>query len=85
MTTLQKIAKQIVARVHAVYGDNPKATSSKKFQEEVFNYWMGAMLALQAIDHPNTEHVQRVVAMVISVRGWSETLIIANRPVKTEA
>lgn len=50
-----------------------------------FEAWCGAWLALREARAPSTEHVGQVVAWVISVRGYRETLRIADSALEQTA
>ena len=50
----------------------------KKRDEKAIEFLVGAATALQAINHPEANHVTNCVAMIICVRGYMEVKRIAE-------
>jgi hypothetical protein len=75
MNMIEKIALQITERGEAL-GWKP---GTKNADNANFECWAGAATALELAGHPDAEHVRRVVALIVAVRGYTETRVIAEK------
>ena len=73
MNMLQQLCTKFVERSEAL------GLKGKKREDACFEFMCGAATALQAVGHPEADHVTKIVAMLISVRGYGEVVNIANK------
>lgn len=71
---LKALCKQFVARAEAL------GLKGKKRDGALMEFMCGSYAALQAAGHAEAEHVGTVIAMIFSVRGFSECQKIASEP-----
>ena len=53
--------------------------TGKKREDANIAFWCGAASAMHELGHPRTEHVNRVIALVIATRGYAEVKNIADK------
>lgn len=73
-TTVKAIAQAIYERGQT-QGWKPGTKTADRLNLEA---WCGAANALVLVGHKDADHILRVVSLIISVRGYRETITIAT-------
>jgi len=71
-TMIKKLCRRCVTRQDLLQ------VTGKRREELSFEFLMGAAAALQEVDHPETQHVVQVAALLIAPRGFAEIKRIAE-------
>lgn len=69
---LKHLCKTFVRRAEA------QGMKGRKRDEAMIEFMVGAWAALHEAGHPQSDHINVVLSMVLTVRGYAECLRIAN-------